>query len=464
MTSESDKSTAEEERIAKWRREREAVAEAAREERLKAAEEERQDRLRQAEIDKQNRIDAAKQAREADAARKEAQELEAAAALLPDLDELARKRKMYRRRQLWGRYWFLTKLFVFVVIPTLAMAYYTTQIAVPLFEARSVIVVSSASDDGNEGLGGLLGGAANQGNLRKLYMAHEYVQSPALMGLLEERLSLVSEYSDEEIDPLSRLRDIPMLRLTKHDGFSRFVDSSINIQTGLMNLYVRSPSPEDAVAYSDVILGLISEQINALNQEIFLIQIEQAESVVDEAERALSQAQAAVTELQIASGEVDPKARIESVFQIISQLQTQLVDLRTEIDRAEVSGQSAAYGAQRFAELEVLLRDRIEQQRALMLGTGEDEQVSLNRLLVDYEQALLQFNIAQEMLTAALLGLSEAREKAALGLSKIQVVVPPTTAPIPTHPNPLRSVLTALLTCLGLFGIYNLFVTRGPTA
>ncbi len=461
MTSDSDKPDAEEARIAKWRKEREAVAEAARQERLKAAEKERQERLHQAEIDKQNRVRAAKEAREADAVRREAKELEEAAGLLPDLDELASKRKRYKRRQVFERIWFSIKLFIFVVTPTLAMAYYSTQIAVPLFEARSVIVVSKAVDDSSDGLGGLLGASAGQGNLREVYMAHEYVQSPALMDLLEEQLGLVSQYSDASIDPLARLRDIPLLRITKHDGFNRFVDSSINIQTGLMNLYVRAPSPEDAVTHSKLILELVAEQINSLNQEIFLVQIDEAESVVEEAETAVSLAQAALTQLQIESGEVDPKARIESVFQVIAQLQTELVDLRTEIDKAEVTGESATYGAQRFAELEGLLQDRIEEQRSLMLGTGDDSQVSLNRLLVDYEQALLQFSIAQEMLTTALSGLSETREKAALGLSRIQVVVPPSTAPIPTKPNPLRSILTAFLTSLGLFGIYSLFVTRG---
>ena len=464
MTTEPKKSATEDERIAKWRKEREAAAETARQERLEKAEEERQERLRQAEIDKQERIKASKEAREADAARKEQEDLQEATALLPNLDEFAKKRNAYQRRQSFNRIFFSMKLFIFVLLPTVGMGYYSTQIATPLFEARSVIVVSKAGGESNEGLGGLLGASIGQGNLREAFMAHEYVQSPALMAVLEDRLGLVSRYSDEGIDPLSRLRDVPAIRISKHHGFSRFVDSSINIQTGLINLYVRAPTAGAAVTHSNVILDLIADQINSLNDELFSVQIRQAERVVDEAESALSLAQVELTELQIISGEVDPKARIEGVFEIIGQLQAELVELRSEIDRATVDGLSTTNRAQRFSELEGLLQGRIEEQRALMLGADDDDNLSLNRLLVDYEQALLKFSIGQEILTAALASLSEAREQVVLGSSKIQVVVPPVTALVPTKPDPLRVILTTFLTCLGLFGIYHLMVVKGPRA
>lgn len=448
------------ERIAKWRKERAAVAEQERAARVKAVEEARQERLRQAEIDKQERIRKAKEEREAEAARKVEMEKVEATALLPNERTIDQARRHLLHRHRGKRMRLMLQLILWVLLPTAFVGYYTTEFAVRLYEARSVIVVSKVGSDGNEGLGGLLGAATNQSNLREAFMAHEYVQSQALMDQLEEKLSLVTTYSSKDIDPAQRLRNIPLLGISERDHFDRFVTSSINIQSGLMHLYVRAPTAEDAVAHSTIILDLIAEQVNSLSDEMFIARIKQAQDAVAAAETTLQQSQNELTQLQIESGEVDPRARIEGVFQVIAQLQSELVTLRSEIDRAIVLGQSATYGAQRLTELELVLNERIAEQRILMVGTGKEGSTSLNRLLTDYEQALLKSRIGEQTLTAALVGLSEVREKAVLGRSEFQVVVPPRTASIPATPNPLAVVLLTFLTVLGLFSIYQLLVAR----
>lgn len=448
---------AESERIRKWREERAAAAEEAKQERLRQAEEDRQKRLEQAEKDKQARILKAQQDREAAAAEEAERKKVEALARLPSQADLDAVRKSVTRRTRMSRLALAFQFLLFVLVPTGLITAYAALVAVPLYETQSVLVVSKAGGESNEGLGGLLGAAAGgPSNLRETFMAHEYIQSQALLDQLEGDLGTVTFLSSDALDPIGRLRDIPVLRIDKRDMFSRFVKSSINIQTGLLTLYVRMPDPDMAQTTSEVVIQDVADQINALSQTLFVERIEQAEAAVGDAQASLVEKQADLTRLQIESGEANPQARIEGVFGTIVQLEAELQTLRSRIDRARVAGQSDTFQTQQLQELEATLLARIEDQRNHLIERSSDGTRPLNSLLVDYELALLQVRIAEQILAAAITSLSEARENAALGRSQFQIVVPPNRADYAKQPNVLVTALIAFISLVGLFSVVKL--------
>ncbi|MEL7252875.1 MAG: hypothetical protein AAGL23_01775 [Pseudomonadota bacterium] len=430
----------EDERIRLWREERARVAEAEKQERLeqKAAE-------RQAEKIEQDRL--------RDEALKD---------LLPTDDQIRQtdlRLSQYHQRR---RRSFLRQLLVMVVLPILAFALYLLFVAVPLYESRAVIAITKPATEEEGNIGGLLGSLQGPSNLQEMFMAHEFVGSDALVAFLEEEAGLISELSSPKMDPLRRIYEFDHLPITVTRQFRAFVESSANIQSGLLTVHVRLPDPQQSVDMSRLILKRTEEQINTLSNDVFAKRVQLAEQVVAEAQSDLQDAQLDVVDLQIKSGEANPNIRIENIYLTIRQLTAEMQEITSEIERARIAGGiSGRNQEERLIEMRVGLLDRIEAQRALLVTEPQGGGMSLNNLLTQYELAALNVTIAEQGLTSALEGLSNARQSAALGQSIFQVVVPPTVAARPSFPNTPAALFIATIVALSVFGLARMiFPTR----
>lgn len=422
--------TPDDDRIRKWR-----------EERLRVAEEEKAERLRQRDIER-----AKKEQHQSD------QEARIAAALLPTQSEIADARMQIARRQTRGRLRILTRFALICVLPMLAALAYLTMFATPLYESRSVIAVTKAATGTDTSQSGLLGSLNTPSGLQEVFMAHEYIQSQALMDSLEAETGLVTRLSGPDIDPVQRLRDLDALKVSKQDQFSRFVDSAVDIQTGLISVYVRTPEPSESVAVSDRVLTLVAERVNALNSDVIGQRLMLAENAVQSAQDQLTQAQTDLIKLQLESGEANPAERIEGVYSLINQLESEALTLGSEIQRAQVAGQGDSFQTLRAVELVARLRAQIDTQRAVLVADTDE---SLNTLMMQHQLAALRVRIAEESLTSSLTAQVKATNTAALASSLFQVVVPPRTSTIPSAPNAPVVLLLVLVGSLAVFALWG---------
>lgn len=417
----------------------------------------REERAIQADKDKQERIKVAKEKRAQELAAEENESKTAAAALLPNPESLRLAKIKIRKRNRRAKAGFILQILLFVLVPTGLVIGYLNQYAVPLYEARSVVSIAKPARDNNPGLTGLLGavGGANS-NMNEAFLAQAYIESLALMESLEAELGLVTFFSSPALDPYTRLRDIPQLSVSKTNGFRYFVFSSINIQTGLLTLYVRAPEPNMAINISEVALTLTAEHINGLSEKLYQHRTSLARQSVTDARLALTEAQAELTQLQIASGEANPVIRVEGVYATIGKLESEIVELNTEIQRAGVAGQRDDLMTQRLVTLRENIQSLIVEQRALLIEAPENGGRSLNQLLLDYELALLQVRIAEETLSATLLALANASDEAALAQSQFLIVVPPKTTEFANLPNIPKTGFVAFLVFLSLMSLFRL--------
>jgi capsular polysaccharide transport system permease protein len=437
----------EDDRLAKWR-----------EERARVAEEQRAERLAAAETDKRERVERARDAREREAEAEAEARKEEVRRLLPTPESLDEARQRLavlarsRKRRLFAQLAFL------VVLPALLLTAYMALVATPLYEARSVVVVSKPGTDQDDGLGGILPGLTGGARLNEAFQAHAFIRSQALMQELEAQTGVVTRFGSTAIDPLRRLQDLPLLGLSKADLFDTFVTASIDVQTGLITLYVRAPAPQEAAELSHRVIDITASHINTLADQLFAERVAQALTAVAEAREQLRAAQSALTRLQIENGEIDPRARVQSVFATIEKLTLDLQTLRAEIEESEVAGTGDTVQTDRLRERERLLAARIEDERGRLVSEKAGE--SLNGLLMSYELAVLEVGIAEQTLTTALQAAEQARKDAALGRNFFQVVVPPMPTDHPTSPNLPRTGLLSLLVLLGLFSIGKLMLFR----
>ncbi|SEW43467.1 Capsule polysaccharide export protein KpsE/RkpR [Cognatiyoonia koreensis] len=432
-----DTETPEEARIRKWREERLRVAETEKAERL---------RLREAERLRAVEEEAARQVEERDRLLPSDQDIAAEAARI-DRVNVGMRRRLYLR------------FAILCVLPMVLATVYLLAVATPMYEARSVIAVTKPVAVSGASAGGLLGSLNSAPNLQEVFMAHAFIQSQAMMDGLENDRGFITHLSSDRVDPVQRLRDLDALSIDKHDQFSRFVDSAVDIQTGLITLYVRTPDPADSIAVSDTILAMVATQVNALNVDVIGQRLLLAEQSVQAAQAQLTAAQTALLELQLDSGEADPAARIAGVYMIIRQLEEESLLLGQDIQRAEVAGNGDSFQTQRANELYDRLQTQIADQRAILVSAGDAKEQSLNAVMMQHQLAALRVGIAEEALTVALAAQTEATQSAALSRSLFQVVVPPRTAAIPTSPNvPAILVLVGVLS-IAVFALWSACVS-----
>lgn len=444
MTDSTSDTEKEAERIAKWRAERAAVAESAKLERIEKADAEKAERVLKATEERKKQL-----------ASEEMERTAQAAALLPDASGLADIRRTLRREQRRRRLLSFIQMLVFVIAPTVTTAWYVTFVAVPLYEARSVVTIATPGGQQDTALPGMLGAMMPQGNMNEAFMAEEFINSLEMMQLMEQGEGLLSYYSSLDMDPLQRLRDVPLLQIGADTYYRHYIRTSVNIQTGLLTLYVDARAPEDAQKFSLAILKHAEAKIRALSRALFQEQILENEAAVSRARDALEDVRGDLIRLQISSGYANPRESIAEVYTAISTLEGELLSLQGQIDNATLLGHEDTRQMEQLVETKSTLENRVKRQRLRLIRS--DKGKSLNEILADYEFSIVQQEIAEQTWSAALIALDSARNAAALGLSQFQVVVPPNTSLVAAHPNRIKTTLLVFLVFFSLFGAFKVF-------
>ena len=407
QSSEIEKKNKEEERISKWRQERQKVAEKEKQQRLKAKKTEREE---------EEKATAKKLEKEAEK-------------LLPEQDVLDCKQATHMHMITSKRKKNQMSFLLFVILPTLIYGIILKVTVVPLYGAKSILAVTSQNSSESVSVAGVMTGGTD--SQKDAFKAYEYIKSKALMDRLEEEMSFITLLSSDYIDPFNRLSDVGWAGKSKQDQMDRFIFVAVDIQTGLLSLEVRTPRKDEAIRVSKLIVNKTSEHLNNLSDDLFLLKVATEEKAVDAARTDLKESKSKLLTLQIESGEQNPLAHIKSVYKQIAELEAQALDLQNKISRAEIAGVRQSTSINLLVKNEAELRERILSYRKQLVYPSSDGSLSLNSLLQNYELAMLDVKISEEILVSSLQSLMLVRRDAAQGRALFQVIVEPATADLP---------------------------------
>lgn len=411
----------EEGRIAAWRAERQKVAEEEKAARLAAR-------------------DAARaEAEQADLAAQDA----AVGSLLSDLPSegeigpllLARARRRRRRD--------LLLLLVFVLAPLMAATVYVGAVATHLHESVSVISISKLSEDGSGASQGILGALGAARGLSDVFAADAFLSSDSLSDPLEYEMGLVSLLRSTTLDPVQRLRGRDL---------SRFIDSAVDVQTGLLTLRVRLPDPEQARDINLRVIDLVAAHVNQIQEASRFERTQFADAALAAALAEMREARAALSALQVSTGEIDPRMRLEAAQQDMSRIESRIRELRFENDRDRVDVSARRYDIERREELIRTLESELSFLRGSLTFTGRSG-ASLGEIMMEHDQAQLRLEMARTGLVAAFQMRRDAQHAIELERTVVRVVAPPSLDPRAVRP---RSILVLLITVLGGFSLFFL--------
>lgn len=360
---------------------------------------------------------------------------------IPGGNEIEEARALMHARLKQRRAKSLGLLALTVLLPMLAMLTYLQFFVTPLYEAHAVIAITQPNQQGQSGGGGVLGALGGGAGMAQAFKADEYVRSRALVqDLVSDRWA--PKLAAVGLTPRDILAPQPLKPM---------VDSSIDIQAGLMTIYTRMATPEKAVALSGLVLDLVADHVDVLGSQLLDQRLLVVGDGVDKAREDLQEARRDLVELQISTGDVDPGQRVSATYARIAEIETEISDLRAQIDRATVTGENATYETERLRALIEKLTDQAETaRRSLVDGNGNSE--SLNRLLMDFELAAQNVTIAEETLSSALTAWARTQTEVALERSVMQVVVPMLEPESPRYPRILVNLLiTAIIGTAAFF-------------
>lgn len=230
--------------------------------------------------------------------------------------------------------------------------------------------------------------------------------------------------------------------------FDRFVESSIDVQSGLLTLYVRAPSEEQAISVSQAVLRNAEIHVSELGEQLFDNRQSLAADMREAAEKQVAEAQAALVALQLKYQEADPRIRVQNIYSRIKDLEDEAQRLRNEFKAAQIAGVGNSTRMETLAELEASIRDQIRQERSLLVAPDGSSATPLSNFVMEYELASLNVDLAREAVKTAIEAQAQAGQEAALNRSLFQVVVPPGTAQNAIYPKIPGILALVFLICL----------------
>ena len=249
-------------RLEEWKARRAEIAEASRAERLTKAEEQRQARLRNSDADRQARAKDAADRRARELAQERADRMAAARAKLAGRAEIDAARERLAHYRSHAAQAFVTRLILFVLIPTCLVGGYLFAVATPLYEARTVIAVRAPeASDTPQPLFSMPAGTEAAHQVKAIMLA-----TPTLRAV-DVNEDMAGHYGATEMDPLRRLRPLDALQISTADQLRRFIWADVRAFEGVVTLSVLARSPDDAIRFSQAIVDHTQADLSVLSAE-----------------------------------------------------------------------------------------------------------------------------------------------------------------------------------------------------
>lgn len=415
----------------------------------------RLERQKIAEVERQKRI-ADREKEKAEAAKLESAKIaELAKATAPTADETFDFDRHLAKRSGKAKRNFIGQAVLIVGLPMAALIYFYFWVATPLFQSSTTLKFDHFDTQPGSAEPSVFANRTTAG-LQLAFSADAYINSPAMAEFLEGELGLLTALSGSEIDPLTRLRSDAWFMPSQEFQMRRFVQSSVDVQTGFLRIEVNAFDDDLAFAISRRIISAVQERVSSEEAGRSSETRASAEENLLVAEDDLREARAALVALQVEYEIMDPSEEFRRVTSSISAMEEEIADLSLEIARSEISGRQGLARNQQDIALQAVLTEEVGRTRA---GLTEGD-TSLSRVSAMFAGAELEIELAERRLDSAHQALAEISATTGLPSNQVSVVVPTQISSSPAYPRKLSGLLTAFVILSAVFFFTRLTIFR----
>ncbi|MFN3663012.1 capsule biosynthesis protein [Yoonia sp.] len=260
----------------------------------------------------------------------------------------------------------VTRLAIFIMLPTFLAGYYYYAVATPMYATNSEIVIQQAQpQQGATGFSNMFQGTS-MATQQDSIAVQSYLASREAMLRLDADHGFIAHFSDPAIDTIQRLPP----DATNEDAFKvfkRHVSISYDPTEGLIRMEVIAATPEKAYEFSEALIGYAEEQVDQLTSRLRTDQMSGARESYEAAERRRAEALATWLAIQQEVQQIDP------VSESASRL-GQIATLESERQRLELVLQS---------------RLNVDRPSAVQVQTLRDQIANINGLINDLRADLI---------------------------------------------------------------------------
>jgi len=348
------------------------------------------------------------------------------------------------------------RLLIFVVLPTYLVGFYFYNVATPMYQVDSQMVIQKPDSGGSSsGLGGLLG-STGLSNLEDSVIVQGFLSSREAMLRLDQENGFIAHFQQDFIDEIQRLPADSSFE-DAYKKYEKFVQVGYDPTEGVIRLSVIAITPEKATEFSRALIRFAEERVDKLAAPVRNDQLTVAQNNYDTAEQAVLDAANHVLDLQQSRGVFSADAELSGQMNILNNLESQLEQRRLNL--AEINSNEAPNQAQVNAiEQDIKgLTDRITLRRGNML-TSDNANASLARVSGELSIAQSNLQMRQLLLQQSLSSLETARIEANRQTRYLSLAVAPVAPDVPTHPKALENTLLSLALFFGLYIFLSLTV------
>lgn len=342
-----------------------------------------------------------------------------------------------------------------VVFPTALAILYYGLFASDVYVSQSAFVVRSPERPSNRGIGGLLAGAGFSNSSSEVYAAQSYIKSRDALRALNARNRFRAAYTRPDLSVFDKFDPTGLFGSFEHlhRYFLNKVDINFDSASSITTLTVRSYDGRDAFRFNQQLLGLAEQLVNRLNVRGRRDLIGFAQTEVDEAKAEARGAASALAFFRNSSGVVDPEKQAELQLQMVSKLQDELIASRTQL--AELRQYAPANPQVQSLQTRISsLQGQIRNETGKVAG----DRRSLAGATAQYQRLLLDSQLAEKQLGAAMASLIEAQNEARRKQAYVERIAQPSFPDSPTEPRRLRGILATFILGLVAWGIASMLL------
>jgi capsular polysaccharide transport system permease protein len=194
------------------------------------------------------------------------------------------------------------------------------------------------------------------------------------------------------MDPLQRFKSPLGLNRDPLDYYRKRVRVAVDVQEGLLTLYVQARTPQDAERFGNAILAAAQRHVNEYSAKMSADQINALDRDVQNSARELADARRSLAVLQARRGDLNPEQTATAVYQLISNLELQLAEAKRERNSLLDQGLTNSPLLPRLNSRVEELQSQITEQRQRLASPGG---TSMVRTVNEFENASSRKELAQ---------------------------------------------------------------------
>ena len=353
-----------------------------------------------------------------------------------------------------GYTWAKFGSFALVILASLLLVVYYAVIASPRYVSQSQFVVKEAGGQSSSllGLSGL--GAISPG-MRDALILQTFLKSREMATALDKAVSLKAHYERSDWDSLSKLAHNSTTE-EYVEYYQKHVQVIHDELSDVLMVEVQTFDANYSLTVSETLLNISERFINDLGAKMAGEQMGYAQKEVERSYAILSKSQSELISFQDKFKLYSPEQQSGALLTAINGIESAIITEETELksllafmrdDAPEVKAKNIRVAS---------LREQLAQEKQRLTS---DDQQSLNKINVNYQEIKLNSELAADLYKSALAGLEVVRAEAYRKLKHLLVIEQPALAQEDKYPRRIHSILTWFIVLLLTYFIGRLILS-----